>query len=113
MKRTRTRKVLLMAILFCSLILAAVPGTTSAGYRSTDIYLNLKRTNGGGSGIWGPIRELSASEAHARAVLTHARNQKRLQQASSANNAAQSMDIDVNGDGVRDVAVIVDNGKIL
>ncbi len=102
---------LLMAI-GLSLGLLAAPGQVDARGPSDEVYLNVKGAEPG-DGITGPIPEPTSEEAFAQAALTHARNQNRLQQAGGANNTAESMDLDVDGDGVLDVAVIVDNGNII
>ena len=111
MKTFRTVRYLLIAVVI-SLVMSVAQGEISAEGPSDDVYLNV-RGAGPGDGITGSIQEPTSEEAFAGAALTHARNQKRLQQMNGANNAAESMDIDVDGDGVLDVAVIVDNGNII
>lgn len=113
MKGFRKLSYLLMAVVFC-LMMLATPGDISARGPSSSVYLNVKGLDGGGEGITGPLQEPGPEEAQAWMVLNHYRNQKRLQAMSSASTAAaESMDLDVDGDGVLDIAVIVDNGKIL
>jgi hypothetical protein len=103
----------LFFVISISLILSATVGEISAKGPTSNVYLNVKG-GGAGDGIWGPLQEPSPAEAQARMMLNHARNQKRLQLATSANSAAaESMDFDVNGDGILDIAVVVDNGKII
>ncbi len=111
MKRVRIVRYFFIAIGF-SLMLLAAPGEIRAAGPGDDVHLKVKDA-APGDGITGTIKELTSEEAFARAMLTHARNQKQLQNTNNANNAAESMDIDVDGDGVLDIAVIVDNGNII
>jgi len=70
------------------------------------------RTGSNTKGVAGAIPEASAARAEAFSVLTHDRNLRRLG-GSTSSAAAVSEDVDVDGDGVGDVAVIVDNGRII
>lgn len=112
MKKYRNVKYFVLAIVFC-LIVLAISENVGARESSSSVYLNAKGLKAASDGILGPLQEPTSEQAFAQAALTHARNQKRLQQASSASNVAESMDIDMDGDGVLDIAVIVDNGNII
>lgn len=114
MSKTHYKLFLLLVVAFAFVILST-PQETTAGEGSSDLYLNTTRLKGGGPGITGPLPEPDPARARAQMMLNHARNQTRLQAAGDAasNAAAESTDFDVDGDGVLDLAVVVDNGEII
>ncbi len=87
---------------------AARPSSASAEIAAIDL-------GSGRAGLRSPLAEPTSAEAFATASITHARNQNRLQALSAGGKgpSAQSVDVDVDGDGVYDIAVLVDNGKII
>ena len=92
--------------------LIAQADSAAARPPTSTIWLDTENTDNGKKGTRGHLVEPSSDEARARALLTHSRNERRLQSAGALGNA-QSADVDVDGDGVQDIAVIVDNGKII
>lgn len=111
-----SRKVSLRTVVVAvslSLLVAtlAVPagGEPSPG---NDLF-EVRPSGGAGRGKWGPMAELHPAYARAAALVAHARNEARLAAQSAGTPAAESMDVDVDGDGVKDIAVVVDNGSII
>lgn len=113
MSRRQSIKFLLLVVVFASLIIIAPEETTAR--EGGEPTLNVKTRAGEDTGTMGPIEEPDPDTARARMLLVHARNQRRLEAADSTASSAvaESMDIDVDGDGVDDIAVVVDNGRII
>lgn len=92
------------------------PGSvlSSSSGDKAGVYLNADASGRGQDGVVSNLNEPGSREAYAQAVLTHHRNQQRLASSNGAGGpAAESMDIDVDGDGTLDIAVVVDNGSII
>ncbi len=92
-----------------------IPDPAAARPAGTTAQIEAVTVDGGRAGVRTPLAEPTSEEAFAAATVTHARNQKRLQAQSTAakGTSAQSVDVDVDGDGLNDIAVLVDNGRII
>ncbi len=111
MFRTSAAK-LVLALSVASLVVVAQADRAGARPPTSTIVLDTTDLEDGTKGTRAHMNEPGPDEARARAFLTHSRNERRLQSAGALDDA-QSADVDVDGDGVPDIAVIVDNGKII
>ncbi len=92
------------------------PGSvlSSSSGDKAGVYFNADAAGRGQDGVVSNLNEPGSREAYAQAVLTHHRNQQRLATTGAGNGpAAESLDVDVDGDGTLDIAVVVDNGSII
>lgn len=108
MRYHRTRGALIIACAGITLIVTPSLGVAENNDLQYDVRTESKR-----AGKAGPIPELSPQQARAQMMLTHDRNKKRLKALGFGSKAAETADIDVDGDGIKDVAVVVDNGRII
>ena len=102
------------AIVFALGVLAA-PGDAGSRPSSSSIDFGLGNTTTGKPGVFQRIQDPELERAMADAVLTHDRNLRRLPGLAAAGAApdAISTDLDVDRDGVLDIAVVADNGRII
>lgn len=103
---------LVLALTVASLVIIAQADRAGARPPTSTIVLDTEDLETKKKGTRAHISEPGPDEARARAFLTHSRNERRLQSAGEI-GTAQSVDVDVDGDGVLDISVIADNGKII